>query len=153
MKLILKLLYSNFLVDFVYWFKDKIFWHLIQSLTKNNSQNYYMLELTNEQIKRRQLVAQLAFYFKSMTTPQSFSILKEKEEHDEQFNHLVIDFIAEEHQLSKLYIDLEKSNHQNIRKISDSAYIEYLQYLICDITILAYSVNFLTVGELFGDFY
>jgi hypothetical protein len=29
MKIVLKLLYSNFLVDFVYWFKDKVFWHLI----------------------------------------------------------------------------------------------------------------------------
>jgi hypothetical protein len=72
------------------------------------------------------LVAQLVFYFKSMTTPPTFSLLKEKEEHDEEFNRLVIDFLVEEHQLSRLYIDLEKSNHQNIRKISDSAYIEYL---------------------------
>lgn len=48
MKMVLKLLYNNFLVDFVYWFKDKVFSHLIESLAKNNNQNYYMLELTNE---------------------------------------------------------------------------------------------------------
>lgn len=51
------------------------------------------------------MVAQLAFYFNSIAASQTASVLRGKEEHDEEYNHLVIDFILEENSLSKLYID------------------------------------------------
>lgn len=58
----------------------------------------------------------------------------------------------EEHQLSKLYIEIGPFNNNNqIRKIPEGAFIEYLEYLVCDLTILAYFVEFLVVGELYDD--
>lgn len=81
MRLLLKLIYNHYYIDIVFWFRDKVFWQLLESLSRSNAQNYYMLELSSEEIKRRQLTTQLAFYYRDIASlPQSLSAINEKEE-------------------------------------------------------------------------
>lgn len=61
----------------------------------------------------------------------------------------MIDYIIAEHQLSKLYI----SQTSPIRKISDYNIIIYLEYIVCDLIILAAAIDFLHLPEIQNDLY